>query len=221
MITSVRMVNFKNFADETLKVGPVTIIVGANASGKSNIRDTFRFLHGIGRSYTLAEILGGKHGPGGQMEWEPIRGAPNEIKRFGGALPQFFSKFSFHTELDLEGEATFYSISLGTDLVYPEGFRVLEENLRGESTTVFASVDEDPFPVSPLHGGYGCQPLQPGHQGLLPTSVVCRQAEKAGSDRLHAQAAGDPELHAQEWLVLELRGHQVIDTSLLILKTVA
>ena len=150
MITSVRMVNFKNFADETLKVGPVTIIVGANASGKSNIRDTFRFLHGIGRSYTLAEILGGKHGPGGQMEWEPIRGAPNEIKRFEGALPQFFSKFSFHTELDLEGEETFYSISLGTDLVYPQGFRVLEENLRVESTTVFAPADEDTFPVSPL-----------------------------------------------------------------------
>ena len=150
MITSVRMVNFKNFADETLKVGPFTIIVGANASGKSNIRDTFRFLHGIGRSYTLAEILGGKNGPGGQMEWEPIRGAPNEIKRFEGALPQFFSKFSFHTELDLEGEETFYSISLGTDLVYPQGFRVLEENLRVESTTVFAPADEDPFPVSPL-----------------------------------------------------------------------
>ena len=76
MITSVRMVNFKNFADETLKVGPFTVIVGANASGKSNIRDAFRFLHGIGRGYTLAEILGGKYGPGGQIEWAGIRGAP-------------------------------------------------------------------------------------------------------------------------------------------------
>ena len=49
MISSLRLVNFKNFADETLKVGPFTVIVGANASGKSNIRDAFRFLHGIGR----------------------------------------------------------------------------------------------------------------------------------------------------------------------------
>ena len=60
MIKSVRMVNFKNFADETLRLGPFTVIVGANASGKSNIRDAFRFLHGIGRGYTLAEILGGQ-----------------------------------------------------------------------------------------------------------------------------------------------------------------
>ena len=79
MITSIRLVNFKNFADETLRVGPFTVIVGANASGKSNIRDAFRFLHGIGRGYTLAEIFGGKREAG----WQPIRGAMNEIVRFG------------------------------------------------------------------------------------------------------------------------------------------
>ena len=59
MITSLRLVNFKNFADEMLRLGPFTVIVGANASCKSNIREAFRSLHGIGRSYTLAEILGG------------------------------------------------------------------------------------------------------------------------------------------------------------------
>ena len=69
MITSLRLVNFKNFADETLRVGPFTVIVGTNASGKTNIRDAFRFLHGIGRGYTLSEIIGGKYGPGGQLEW--------------------------------------------------------------------------------------------------------------------------------------------------------
>ena len=73
MITSIRLVNFKNFADETLRVGPFTVLVGANASGKSNIRDAFRFLHGIGRGYTLADIIGGKHGGGGQIEWSGVR----------------------------------------------------------------------------------------------------------------------------------------------------
>ena len=81
MITSLRLKDFKNFADETLRVGPFTVIVGANASGKSNIRDAFRFLHGVGRGYTLAEIIGGKLGAGTQVEWEPIRGAANEIIR--------------------------------------------------------------------------------------------------------------------------------------------
>ena len=70
MITSIRLVNFKNFADETLRVGPFTVIVGANASGKSNIRDAFRFLHGIGRGYTLPDVIGGRYGAGGHVEWE-------------------------------------------------------------------------------------------------------------------------------------------------------
>ena len=68
MITSLRLIDFKNFADETLRAGPFTVIVGANTSGKSNIRDAFRFLHGIGRGYTLAQIIGGKVGAGGQAE---------------------------------------------------------------------------------------------------------------------------------------------------------
>ena len=93
MITSLRLVDFKNFADETLHLGPFTLIVGANASGKSNIRDAFRFLHGIGRGYTLAEIIGVKYGEGGHREWTGIRGAPNEIIRFGG------DDFSLEVEL--------------------------------------------------------------------------------------------------------------------------
>jgi AAA15 family ATPase/GTPase len=31
--------------------------VGTNASSKSNIRDAFRFLHGISRGYNLAKLL--------------------------------------------------------------------------------------------------------------------------------------------------------------------
>ena len=83
MITSLKLTNFKNFANETLRMGPFTVIVGANASGKSNIRDAFRFLHGIGRGYRLADIIGGKFGAGGQAEWDPIRGATDEVIRIG------------------------------------------------------------------------------------------------------------------------------------------
>ena len=140
MITSVRLVNFKNFADETLPVGPFTVIIGANASGKSNIRDAFRFLHGIGRGYSLAEILGGKFGGGGQMEWEPIRGAPNEVVRFERRYPYEWSKFSIHVELILAGEKAFYSITVEFNRHVPDGFRVLEEELKTESEIVYKTM---------------------------------------------------------------------------------
>ena len=44
MLTSLRLRNFKNFSDETLRMGPFTVLVGANASGKSNVRDALRKL---------------------------------------------------------------------------------------------------------------------------------------------------------------------------------
>lgn len=82
-VCSLRLRNFKNFADGTLSIGPFTVIIGANATGKSNLRDALRFLHGIGRGYTLAEIMGGKLGRGGQVEWDPLRGGAGEVIRFG------------------------------------------------------------------------------------------------------------------------------------------
>ena len=129
MITSIRLVNFKNFADETLHVGPFTVIVGANASGKSNIRDAFRFLHGIGRDYTLAEIIGGKS----RSDWEPIRGAANEIIRFGQEM------FSIEVEIrSIDGRAH-YMIEVGSDEKKTGEFQIKKENLIVESETFYTA----------------------------------------------------------------------------------
>ena len=155
MIKSIRLINFKNFVDETLRVGPFTVIVGANASGKSNVRDAFRFLHGIGRQYTLAEIIGGKYGPGGQREWEPIRGAPNEIARFKPSDfsshlnpdsyafdPVLDSSFCLNVEMELTEIKTYYSIKVGFNSLNPDGFQLLEEELRTDNGIVFKTEEE-------------------------------------------------------------------------------
>jgi len=49
MLKKLRLKNFKNFKDAQLILGDLTLLVGANASGKSNLRDALRFLHGIAR----------------------------------------------------------------------------------------------------------------------------------------------------------------------------
>jgi len=74
--------HFKNFQDATLMLGSFTVLIGANASGKSNIRDAFLFLHGIGRGYSLAEILGEKY-VGGERVWGGIRGGIREVAYWG------------------------------------------------------------------------------------------------------------------------------------------
>ena len=136
MITSIRLVNFKNFADETLRVGPFTVIVGANASGKSNIRDAFRFLCGIGTGFTLTEVIGGIYGPGGQRRWEPIRGAANEIIRFGQEM------FSIEVEMNLDDERAYpekahYMIEIGPHKRNPGEFQIKKEKLKVESETIY------------------------------------------------------------------------------------
>ena len=153
MITSIGLRNFKNFADETLRLGPFTVIVGANGSGKSNVRDAFRFLHGIGRGhalrdYTLSEIIHGKYGAGGQMEWAGIRGAPDEIIRFGQPAGDYGCSITvginerwllLSEPLDavpfrvcdgsLFSDGYRYSITVGSDPKSPGLFRVMKEEL--------------------------------------------------------------------------------------------
>jgi predicted ATPase len=83
MFESLRLERFKNFRDATLPLGPLTIVVGTNASGKTNLRDAFRFVHGMGRGYSLADILGDKYGPGGELQWKGTRGGTHEVAMFG------------------------------------------------------------------------------------------------------------------------------------------
>lgn len=71
--------NFKNFQKAELELGPFTVLVGANATGKSNLREAFRFLHGIGRGYTLPEIIGGRLNDSGTRVWSGMRGGLQEL----------------------------------------------------------------------------------------------------------------------------------------------
>ena len=126
MISRLKMVNFKNFKDETLYVGPFTVIAGANGSGKSNVRDAFRLLHGVGRGYVLADILGGKYGPGGEVVWHPIRGAFNEIVRF--EKRDFSLDVSFGELID-DYALSSYGLTIGADQIEPTEFLVKQEFL--------------------------------------------------------------------------------------------
>lgn len=143
-------------------MGPFTVLVGANASGKSNIRDAFRFLHGIGRGYRLADIIGGRYGAGGQVEWEPIRGSVDEIVRFGE------QGFDLRTEMKLaveegtsrerKGE---YRIAVGRDENRAAEFQLTDESLvveRWGHSTVFTSRPEPGDPILRERNSHGAPP---------------------------------------------------------------
>jgi predicted ATPase len=79
MLKKIQLTNFKSFREATVDFGTLTVLVGTNASGKSNLKDALRFLHGVGLGYHFSEILGGKSGPSSVLEWRGIRGGVGEV----------------------------------------------------------------------------------------------------------------------------------------------
>ncbi|WP_428558984.1 MAG: AAA family ATPase [Solidesulfovibrio sp. DCME] len=59
MIKSLRLVNWKSFADATLYIDPLTVVIGMNASGKSNILDALVFLQRIASGATITAAIAG------------------------------------------------------------------------------------------------------------------------------------------------------------------
>lgn len=78
MLTYLRLKNFKSFQDQVVTVSPFTILLGVNASGKSNLFDAIRFLQGVGQGYSISEVLNGRY-EGGVPVWRGLRGAINEV----------------------------------------------------------------------------------------------------------------------------------------------
>jgi len=83
ILRSLYLDGFKSFRTAQIFFGPFTLLVGTNASGKSNVQDALRFLHGCAQGFTIAEVIGEKWGPGGLLLWRGIRGGVREIARAG------------------------------------------------------------------------------------------------------------------------------------------
>ncbi|NET62352.1 MAG: AAA family ATPase [Symploca sp. SIO2E6] len=115
MLTQLRLERFKNFLDAELHLGSFTLILGTNASGKSNLRDAFRFLHGISRGYNLAEIMGEKYVEGGVLQWRGIRGGTREVAFEEANTFSLEASFTFPADI-LGLEATYrIEVDVGTD----------------------------------------------------------------------------------------------------------
>lgn len=77
MIREIQLRNWKSFQDATLYFDPLVVLIGTNASGKSNVIDALDFLSRIAQSKDLAECLqssGNGDSFRGGVEWVTRRG---------------------------------------------------------------------------------------------------------------------------------------------------
>ncbi|GAA4893795.1 AAA family ATPase [Actinomycetospora straminea] len=95
MLKQLHMSRFKSFESATMKFGDFTALLGVNASGKSNARDALRFLHGVSRGYSLAEVIGEKWIEGGVLQWRGVRGGSRQIVREGARSFRLTLEFTY------------------------------------------------------------------------------------------------------------------------------
>ena len=130
MIRELVLKNFKSFAPGApppgviwfpaawpgakVNFGGLSLIIGTNASGKSNIRDGLRFMHGVSRGYALADVIGVKYVESGVLQWKGVRGGLRETVTRNGSPATTRFRIAVRTELwpeDGGGEAS-YSITV-------------------------------------------------------------------------------------------------------------
>lgn len=80
MIKELRLKNWKSFAESTLYIDPLTILIGTNASGKSNVLDALQFLQRVSSGVSIVTAIAGDNNIvplRGGLEWasrKPFKG---------------------------------------------------------------------------------------------------------------------------------------------------
>ncbi len=127
MISELKIRNFKSLESVDLKLGHFNLLVGANASGKSNFLDALRFLQGVGRGLSISEILDGKPQLSSTSRWDGIRGGAKYVafrKRDGRRASRIDFDVSFHDVeiLGPSGEPLRYRVCFSADADAPYAF---------------------------------------------------------------------------------------------------
>ena len=122
MITSIRIGNFKSYRESSLPLAPLTLLIGANASGKSNALEAIRFLSWLAEGRRLPDILNSV-----QEEDVSIRGTMADLAhdpRFPVVCGCSLDRREWY---ELETQV----------MIADEGARIVGEQVTGSSDTTF------------------------------------------------------------------------------------
>lgn len=128
MIKEIRYKNWKSFKDTVLYIDPLTILIGTNASGKSNALDGLAFLNGITKWTDLQNVLNGDStasGIRGGAEWASLK-------------PE--TGFTLEVLLEYDGSEYEYCIGVSTlPVVELKSESLVQRNAGGENKILFAT----------------------------------------------------------------------------------
>jgi len=194
MIERIVIENFKSLRHVDLKLGPMNLFVGTNASGKSNFFDALRVLQGIGNGFTISEILDGKPRSATSEVWEGIRGGSASACFANGSGDgevrlKVWGRLTSKAKLPRQwAYAVAFSPALGK--ITSESLRVGDEIF--DSSVVTRNVATDPvFEVRYYSGQKGRQPHLKFERARPALVQFARGNGEAGVKRAHSEPAGD------------------------------
>lgn len=174
MIKELRLKNWKSFADSTLYIDPLTILIGNNASGKSNSLDAFLFLNRVSSGVGIFQAIAGDLSlPAlrGGIEWicrKPEKKFGLEII-VGGANED--QDYRYELVVQVNGtKAEVFQEEL-TLLSYGPGSKIAKENV-----LFYTSQEEANSPGIPTIFSTGAQ--EPGKRfNLNRSNIILAQTE--------------------------------------------
>lgn len=117
---SITIKNFKSYKEATLPLSPLTLLIGANASGKSNAIEAFRFLSWVAGGERLSTLKNRVNDSD-----KVVRGSIRDLSF--NSTEQFALLFKFEAGFEYEGifEVSSNSIELRSEIIYLQENRVV------------------------------------------------------------------------------------------------
>lgn len=160
MLERIKIRNFKSFAEAELRLRPLTVMIGANASGKTN------FIEAIG---LLAWMAGGQpltHVHNAIRDGElQLRGAPQRLTRFGNEQPIGFDVDAVGLRLELDVALTGPKPGVEFERLH---------RLTGDTPLIYElprGADKYRLPVGPIENEIGVDADRPLFVHALPEII--------------------------------------------------
>lgn len=155
MIKEFKFINWKSLKESTLYIDPITVLIGTNASGKSNIIDGIAFLNGSSHGRNLQAALDGESGMLLDGTIGGIRGGSEYAAMFPG------DRFTLETIVQEDEKTDYkYSITIRTKPnveVFAESLvKIVHNKKRPKETNLFNALrnsdgDEYSSPTIPTY----------------------------------------------------------------------
>ena len=102
-ITRIRAKNYRSIRELDMELGPLTVLVGPNASGKSNVLDVFRFIRdAVSRGLDFA--ISQRNGLASLRHQRPGRGRPRDVQLgFCATIQDITLEYNFVLASDSDG----------------------------------------------------------------------------------------------------------------------